>query len=312
MRSAELADSFAFLFVIRINLDNLEKGTRYEMKNMICESCGKHYDFHKDETCPRCGSYNNPNHRTTRRTQSNPAGSQQRNSASTSIKTKKPASRKKLVAVWSIVGIVLLKLLSVSIQHWDDFHVILSAFGKPEPEIVEVQEEIEQPIEEIEQDIPIEDLETEQELFYVPLTDGNYKFLPADGVQFVVHECGYIQNEDMEHVLEDGDQLVYVNVTFFVTDWEIAVDADLTEPYIYADEYYYDSISPEELGYTGDPIDFSPIGAGETDTVSGDLYFILPSGTDEFELCWDSYEVGTESFSIPYDGSSDNTMLSTI
>ncbi len=299
-----MADSFAFSLVIRIDFDNLEKGTRYDMKNMICESCGKHYDFHKDETCPRCGSYNNPNRRTTRRAQSNPAGSQQRNSASTSIKTK-IASRKKLVAVWSIVGIVLLKLLSMSVQHWDDFNVIFSALGKPEPEIVEVQEEAEQ-------DIPIEDLETEQGLFYVPLTDGNYEFLPADGVQFIVHECGYIQNEDMEHVMEDGDQLVYVNLTFFVTDWESAVDADLTEPYIYADEVYYESISPEELGYTGDPIDFSPIGAGETDTVSGDLYFILPSGTDEFELCWDSYEVGTESFSVPYDGSSDNTMLSTI
>ena len=29
--------------------------------NLRCQSCGRRYDFQKDEICPRCGAFNSPN-----------------------------------------------------------------------------------------------------------------------------------------------------------------------------------------------------------------------------------------------------------
>ena len=30
------------------------------MRKITCADCGKHYDFDKDDFCPRCGSFNQP------------------------------------------------------------------------------------------------------------------------------------------------------------------------------------------------------------------------------------------------------------
>lgn len=33
------------------------------MANIVCENCGKRYDDQKDDFCPKCGAYNQPQHR---------------------------------------------------------------------------------------------------------------------------------------------------------------------------------------------------------------------------------------------------------
>ena len=37
----------------------LQEGVR-PMKKLVCGDCGKRYDFHRDDFCPRCGAFNTP------------------------------------------------------------------------------------------------------------------------------------------------------------------------------------------------------------------------------------------------------------
>lgn len=30
------------------------------MRQIVCEECGKHYDFEKEDFCPKCGAFNQP------------------------------------------------------------------------------------------------------------------------------------------------------------------------------------------------------------------------------------------------------------
>ena len=30
------------------------------MRQIVCEDCGKRYDFEKDDFCPKCGAFNQP------------------------------------------------------------------------------------------------------------------------------------------------------------------------------------------------------------------------------------------------------------
>lgn len=30
------------------------------MRLLVCDECGKHYDFEKDDFCPKCGAFNQP------------------------------------------------------------------------------------------------------------------------------------------------------------------------------------------------------------------------------------------------------------
>lgn len=40
-------------------LYSVERG-RGAVQKIVCEECGKHYDYQKDDFCPRCGAFNPP------------------------------------------------------------------------------------------------------------------------------------------------------------------------------------------------------------------------------------------------------------
>lgn len=246
------------------------------MKLVVCEVCGKHYNYEKDETCPKCGAFNHPKDHafgTTVRS-SRPVTTQTKSS-----KPKAEKSGKKTVAACITIGIILLKLFSKAIDHWDDF-----GNSVPEPDIVTTQEEIYV-------DEPYQDNDGEG-YFYVPLTEEEFSFEPSGGALFFVHECGLMKNAEMQDFVGDGNQCVYVDMTFSVLDWDELDGNHLTEPYIVANDEYYYAAMPEELADSIDitPIDYTPVAAGESDDAWGDIYFVLPQEIEEFELCWDNEE----------------------
>lgn len=246
------------------------------MKLVVCENCGKHYNFEKDETCPKCGAFNHPKDRTssTTVTSSNTVSRQKK-----SPKSKEEKSRKNTVAACITIGLILLKLFSKAVDHWDFF-----GSSQPEPDIVTAQEEIYV-------DEPYQDNFGEG-FFYVPLTEEEFSFEPSGGALFFVHECGLMKNAEMQDFVGDGNQCVYADMTFSVLDWDQLDAENLTEPYILANDEYYYAVMPEELENSIEitPIDYTPVAAGESDDAWGDLYFVLPEEIDEFELCWDCDE----------------------
>lgn len=57
------------------------------MRLVTCSECGKHYDYDKDDFCPKCGVYNPPNRQPQR--QATPAQSTVRASRSYAVQAKR-------------------------------------------------------------------------------------------------------------------------------------------------------------------------------------------------------------------------------
>lgn len=271
------------------------------MRTMICESCGKHYDFDKDESCPKCGAYNHPDWRrkiAANRVVPQPALSQRHRPAHQSFPDKKKSTANRPTGWKAFTGVVaavvLIQFISMLVGQGCDS---LSEFELPTVQMVESAPASDQGFLD-------ENDGAEMGDFRIPLTDpdSQFEFMPEDGVQFIVKECGLLDGEVLADVLDDEKQYIYVDLVFRVVDWDQALSADLTEPYLRADKRYYYSVLPEKFSTSPycNPIDFSPIGARETDTVSGQMYFALPKDVYAFDFCWDSEENRTESIEISF------------
>lgn len=141
----------------------------------------------------------------------------------------------------------------------------------------------------------------ETDIYSLRYSSDTFDFQPADGVHIVVNEYGILKGGPIDGILDDGNQCVYVDITFAVTDFDEATSVDVTEPYLELDGEYYNSLAPDELYGRFDctPMDYTPIGEG-ADAVTGQLYFAIPQDAESFQLCWDSSDGDTQSFEIPF------------
>lgn len=279
------------------------------MKRIICASCGKRYDYDQDETCPKCGAYNQPQRRPqsikastagARPVQTAPAPNATAMSRDTG---KKPAQGKKVA--WIFVVVAIIKIVLSLVGHLGDelkeaFPSDFSSIGAGIEETTAQASFDEQAVHD-EQPPSTEDSRMDAAVYSQCYSSEKFDFQPADGVHIIVNEYGTIEGEPFAEFLGDGYRCAYVDITFAVTDFEQAANADVTEPYIEVDGEYHNSFVSDELydvsGCT--PLDYTPLGEGAY-AVTGQLYFAVPEDTETLQLCWDSSDGDTQSFEIPF------------
>ncbi len=282
------------------------------MKRIICESCGKRYDYDRDETCPKCGAYNRPAPRPrsfesgTRET----AASQPfwNTAAWKRYKGKKSVSGKKVAWGFALVAIVKIAFSLVG-YFGDELRQVFPAdFFSIGTRIEETaaQESIDEQAADGGQPPYTKESGAEADVYSRRYSSDKFDFQPADGVHIVVNEYGTMKGEPFAKLLDDGYQCTYVDITFVVTNFEQAADAYVTEPYIEADGESYNSLPPDGLyGVSGCmPLDYSPLGEGAY-AVTGQLYFAVPEDMESFQLCWDSSNGDTQSFELPFFSATD-------
>lgn len=284
------------------------------MKRIICESCGKRYDYDRDETCPKCGAYNQPARRpqgfgnSIRGTTVLQSRSAQNTAAEKRHEGKKSVSGKKVAWVFVLVAIV--KIAFSLVGHFGDelkelFPADFSSIGVGIEETLLQESADEQAVDDGQAPFT-EDSGTAGDVYIRRYSSDKFDFEPADGVHIVVNDYGTIEGEPFAELLDDGDRCAYVDITFVVTDYEQAANAYVTEPYIEADGEYYNSLPPDGLydvsGCT--PLDYTPLGEGAY-AVTGQLYFAVPEDMELFELCWDSSDGDTQSFELPFSSTTD-------
>ncbi len=279
------------------------------MKRIICASCGKRYDYDQDETCPKCGAYTQPEWRP-QSTKASTAGARPAqvppapSTAAVNRNTgKKTAQGKKVAWIFAVVAII--KIVLPMAGHLGDelkkaFSSDFSSIGAGIEEMAAQASFDEQAIQD-EQPSSTEDSSTEDAVYSQCYSSEKFDFQPADGVHIIVNEYGTIEGGPFAEFLGEGYRCAYVDITFAVTDFEQAANADVTEPYIEVDGDYYNSFVFDELydvsGCT--PLDYTPLGEGAY-AVTGQLYFTVPEHTETFQLCWDSSDGETESFEISF------------
>ncbi|WP_101908762.1 hypothetical protein [Marasmitruncus massiliensis] len=283
------------------------------MKPMICDSCGKRYDYDRDETCPKCGAYNQPYRRPQgdyrSRTETSAASRPAQNTGARKWNSgKKPVSGKKVA--WIFVLVAIIKIAFALIGNFSDaqkerISPDFSSIGVGIEETLLQESADEQAVDDGQAPFT-EDSGTAGDVYTRRYSSDKFDFEPADGVHIVVNDYGTIEGEPFAELLDDGDRCAYLDITFVVTDYEQAANAYVTEPYIEADGEYYNSLPPDGLydvsGCT--PLDYTPLGEGAY-AVTGQLYFAVPEDMELFELCWDSSDGDTQSFELPFSSTTD-------
>lgn len=252
-----------------------------------CQTCGKSYDYDKDETCPGCGAYNQP---LGRAEPAKTAGSGSQGRDYSHLRRRqgfwKSDGGKFLAALLIAFGVIAVASFVMFFSH--------AVKNEPVPEAPDVQAEVPAVMTEPEEDLASSVVvrPSSPSIYdYATMKYDGMAFDEMDGLVTEVLATGVAAPEGIKEYAGEGGKCIFIAFSVKVTDRSKIEDGVFSLPYVTVAGDTMQMLPFE--GSEAVMAEFLPLQWSvlfEEDTVEGQMFYVVPEDCHDFMLRYDSLD----------------------